>query len=63
MEGDSQQYIASHSAARFGATVEIPYALAGGVTVSEANTRAFGADLGRAVACYIRGEGCGDRKD
>ena len=34
-------------------TVEFPYAVAGGKTVTAENARAFGADIGRAIAAYL----------
>ncbi len=34
--------------------IELPYAIAGGAEVNQATARAFGPDLGRALAAYLR---------
>lgn len=48
-------YFARRSSARLSTSVEFPYALAGGQTVSAGNAREFGRDLARAIAVYVGG--------
>ncbi len=52
----STRYIRGAFPVDFAATLEFPYALAGGKTVTAANAHAFGADLARAIAVYLHGK-------
>ena len=40
----------------FGTTIELPYAVAGGVPVTPESARAFGRDLAKAMRVFIESE-------
>ena len=50
----SARWAREHWKARLGTTLEMPYAVAGGQTVTPDNARQFGCDLGRAIAQFLQ---------
>ena len=46
-------FVASDPRTLFACTVEIPYALAGGITISPDRARSLGRDLARAAAVFL----------
>ena len=52
-EGNSVQHFIGPAGGRLAFTLEFPYALSAGRPVTAAGARAFGRDLGRAIARYV----------